>query len=89
MCDGVSRFRCAHQSRNTIWIAAAMGIASSAPRIPRSEAPAKRSRVDAREQLRTAFEMFNAMAIEAFAGRSERELLASGERVRTHSRDAG
>ena len=45
--------------------------------------------MDAREQLRTAFEMFNAMAIEAFAGRSERELLASGERVRTHSRDAG
>jgi DNA-binding CsgD family transcriptional regulator len=41
----------------------------------------KRRRVDARERLRTAFEMFNAMGIEAFAGRAERELLATGERV--------
>ena len=42
----------------------------------------KRRRLDARDQLRTAFEMFNAMGIEAFAGRAERELLATGERVR-------
>ena len=42
----------------------------------------ERRRVDAREQLRTAFEMFNAMGIEAFASRAERELLATGERVR-------
>ena len=42
----------------------------------------ERRRVDAREQLRTAFEMFNAMGIEAFAARAERELLATGERVR-------
>ncbi|MEA2234907.1 MAG: hypothetical protein QOD83_4723 [Solirubrobacteraceae bacterium] len=41
----------------------------------------KRRRVDARERLRTAFEMFNAMGIEAFAGRAERALLATGERV--------
>jgi DNA-binding NarL/FixJ family response regulator len=40
---------------------------------------------DAREQLRTAFEMFNAMGVEAFAGRAERELLATGERVRKRS----
>ncbi len=39
-------------------------------------------RRDAREQLRTAFEMFNAMGIEAFAARAERELLVTGERVR-------
>jgi DNA-binding CsgD family transcriptional regulator len=45
----------------------------------------KRRRVDARERLRTAFEMFNAMGIEAFAGRAERELLATGERVRKRS----
>jgi DNA-binding NarL/FixJ family response regulator len=32
--------------------------------------------------LRTAFEMFNAMGIAAFAARAERELLASGERAR-------
>ena len=38
--------------------------------------------MDAREHLRTAFEMFNAMGIEAFAARAERELLATGERVR-------
>jgi DNA-binding CsgD family transcriptional regulator len=42
----------------------------------------ERRRLEAREQLRTAFEMFNAMGIEAFAGRAERELLATGERVR-------
>ncbi len=45
----------------------------------------ERRRVDAREQLRTAFEMFVAMGIDAFAGRAERELLATGERVRKRS----
>ena len=42
----------------------------------------ERRRVDAREQLRTAHEMFTSMGTEAFAGRAERELLATGERVR-------
>jgi DNA-binding CsgD family transcriptional regulator len=45
----------------------------------------ERRRLDARPQLRTAFEMFNAMGIDAFAGRAERELLATGERVRKRS----
>ncbi|HEX3979489.1 MAG TPA: AAA family ATPase [Solirubrobacteraceae bacterium] len=45
----------------------------------------ERRRLEAREQLRTAFEMFNAMGIEAFAARTERELLATGERVRRRS----
>jgi DNA-binding CsgD family transcriptional regulator len=45
----------------------------------------ERRRLDAREQLRIAFEMFNAMGIEAFAGRAQRELLATGERVRKRS----
>ena len=44
-------------------------------------------RTDAREQLRTAFEMFTAMGVEAFAGRAERELLAAGEHVRKRSVD--
>jgi len=39
-------------------------------------------RVDAREQLRAAHEMFTAMGVEAFAGRAEREVLATGEHVR-------
>ena len=42
----------------------------------------ERRRLDAREQLRTAFEIFNAVGIEALAARAERELLATGERAR-------
>jgi DNA-binding CsgD family transcriptional regulator/tetratricopeptide (TPR) repeat protein len=45
----------------------------------------ERRPTDAREQLRTAHEMFTSMGIEAFAGRAERELLATGERVRKRS----
>jgi DNA-binding CsgD family transcriptional regulator len=45
----------------------------------------ERRRVDAREQLRAAFEMFTAMGVEAFAARAERELLATGEHVRRRS----
>ena len=39
-------------------------------------------RGDAREQLRTAYEGFAAMGMEAFTERSRRELLATGETVR-------
>ena len=39
-------------------------------------------RVDAREQLRIAHEMLDAMGMEAFAERARRELLATGETVR-------
>jgi tetratricopeptide (TPR) repeat protein len=42
----------------------------------------ERRRIDARDQLRTALEMFTVMGVEAFAGRAERELSATGERVR-------
>jgi DNA-binding CsgD family transcriptional regulator len=42
----------------------------------------ERRRVEAREQLRTANEMFTAMGVGAFADRTERELLATGEHVR-------
>ncbi len=42
----------------------------------------ERRRLDAREHLRTALEMFSGMGTEAFAGRAERELLATGERAR-------
>jgi DNA-binding CsgD family transcriptional regulator len=45
----------------------------------------ERRRLDARDQLRTAFEMFTAMGTEAFAARAERELLATGEHVRKRS----
>ena len=45
----------------------------------------ERRRVEAREQLRTALEMFSAMGVEGFAGRAERELLATGEHVRKRS----
>ena len=39
-------------------------------------------RMDAREQLRAAHEMFRRMGAEAFAERARRELLATGETVR-------
>jgi DNA-binding CsgD family transcriptional regulator len=43
----------------------------------------ERRRMDAREQLRIAHEMLSAMGVEAFAQRAARELLATGEHVRT------
>jgi hypothetical protein len=44
--DGVRAApRLAHQSRSTIWTAAAIGIASSAPRTPSSDAPANTPRM--------------------------------------------
>src|SRR4051812_32706434 len=42
----------------------------------------ERRRPDAREHLRAALELFTSMGAEAFAARAERELLATGERVR-------
>jgi DNA-binding CsgD family transcriptional regulator len=45
----------------------------------------QRRRLEAREHLRTALEMFTSMGTEAFAGRAERELLATGEHVRKRS----
>jgi ATP/maltotriose-dependent transcriptional regulator MalT len=42
----------------------------------------ERRRLDAREQLRIAREMFVRMGTDAFAQRAARELLATGERVR-------
>jgi DNA-binding CsgD family transcriptional regulator len=42
-------------------------------------------RIDARDQLRTAHDMFAAIGMEAFAERARRELQATGERVRKRS----
>jgi DNA-binding CsgD family transcriptional regulator/tetratricopeptide (TPR) repeat protein len=42
----------------------------------------ERRRMDAREQLRTAHEMFVEMGMEAFAQRAAREMLATGETAR-------
>ena len=42
----------------------------------------QRRRRDARDQLRTAFEMFDSMGMEAFAARARAELRATGERAR-------
>ena len=39
-------------------------------------------RIEAREQLRTAHDMFAAIGMEAFAERARRELIATGETVR-------
>jgi DNA-binding CsgD family transcriptional regulator len=45
-------------------------------------------RVDAREQLRGAHQMFSTMGAEAFAERARRELAATGETVRKRTVDA-
>lgn len=45
----------------------------------------ERRRREARPQLRTALEMFTSMGTEAFADRSQRELMATGERARKRS----
>jgi DNA-binding CsgD family transcriptional regulator len=42
-------------------------------------------RVDAREQLRAAWQMMEAIGMEAFAERARRELLATGEKARKRS----
>jgi DNA-binding CsgD family transcriptional regulator len=42
----------------------------------------QRRRADAREQLRTAHDLFSTMGAEAFAQRAARELLATGEKAR-------
>ncbi len=44
-------------------------------------------RVDAREQLRTAYEAFASMGADAFADRARHELLATGEKVRKRRDD--
>jgi ATP/maltotriose-dependent transcriptional regulator MalT len=45
----------------------------------------ERRRVDAREQLSTAYDLFTAIGMEAFAERTGRELAATGETVRKRS----
>jgi DNA-binding CsgD family transcriptional regulator len=44
-------------------------------------------RVDAREQLRIAYDMLTSMGIEGFAGRARRELMATGATVRKRTLD--
>jgi len=46
-----------------------------------------RRRIDAREQLRAAQDMFTTMGAEAFAARAGRELLATGETARKRTTD--
>jgi DNA-binding CsgD family transcriptional regulator/tetratricopeptide (TPR) repeat protein len=48
----------------------------------------RRQRVEAREQLRTAYEMFVAIGMAGFAERARRELLATGETVRKRAVEA-
>jgi DNA-binding CsgD family transcriptional regulator len=45
----------------------------------------QKRKIDARDQLRTAHDMFVGMGAEAFADRARHELLATGERVRKRS----
>ena len=45
----------------------------------------ERRRVDARKHLRSAYEMLGAMGVEGFAERARRELVATGETIRTRA----
>src|SRR5205085_8368396 len=45
----------------------------------------ERRRLDSRGELRAALELFMSIGAEAFAARAERELLATGQRVRKRS----
>jgi DNA-binding CsgD family transcriptional regulator len=47
----------------------------------------EKRRVDAREQLRTAYDMLVAIGMEAFAERTSRELRATGEQVRRRTHE--
>ena len=49
----------------------------------------QRRRLDARQELRRAHDMFSAMGVEAFAERARRELLATGETARKRTVDTG
>jgi DNA-binding NarL/FixJ family response regulator len=44
-------------------------------------------RVDAREQLRTAYDQLTSIGMEAFGERARKELLATGEKVRKRSEE--
>jgi DNA-binding CsgD family transcriptional regulator len=46
-------------------------------------------RIDARDQLRPAFEAFTSMGADGFAGRARRELQATGAKVRRRTEDTG
>jgi DNA-binding CsgD family transcriptional regulator len=48
-----------------------------------------RRRMDARAHLRTAYDLFNTMGLEAFAERARRELRATGETARKRTLDTG
>jgi DNA-binding CsgD family transcriptional regulator len=48
-----------------------------------------RRRMDAREHLRTAYDLFNTMGLDAFAERARRELRATGETARKRTLDTG
>jgi len=50
-------------------------------------AATKNRRTDARERLRTAYEMLVTIGMGAFAERARRELLSTGEKVRKRSTD--
>jgi DNA-binding NarL/FixJ family response regulator len=68
----------------------APGCASSWPAPASSTAngcAAKNRRVDAREQLRSAHELFSSMGADGFAERAARELLATGGRARKRRAD--
>jgi ATP/maltotriose-dependent transcriptional regulator MalT len=77
VADGLYRESIAHLGRTRLRVELARGHLLYGEWLRR-----ERRRVDAREQLRTAHDILEAMGIEAFADRARRELLATGETAR-------
>jgi DNA-binding CsgD family transcriptional regulator len=82
LSDGDAAERCyrasiAHLSRTRVRVQLARGHLLYGEWLRR-----QRRRLDARAQLRTAYDLLEAMGLEAFAERARRELLATGETAR-------
>ena len=79
----LDRARADKQLRADLWVGQAVAGEPGDLLLLRREG----RRIDAREQLRTAYDLFTVIGMEAFAERARRELAATGEKARKRSPD--